>query len=148
MALTILDAGIVIAVLDSNDAHHIPARAALAAARGRGEELAVPSSAYAEILVGPFRQGPAAAARVDEFLAALPARVESATREIAATAAKLRAQHGTQLRLPDALVVATAVELNAALLLTTDAGWPSLPVKVVVVAGSANSDGNLRTGVR
>jgi predicted nucleic acid-binding protein len=138
MALTILDAGIVIAVLDSNDAHHVPARTALTDARSRGEELSIPASAYAEILVGPFRQGAGAAAKVDEFLAALPARVEPATREIAASAARLRAQHGTKLRLPDALVVATAVELGAALLLTTDAGWPSLPVKVVVVAGSAN----------
>ena len=138
MALTILDAGIVIAVLDSNDAHHAAARTALTDARNRGEELAVPASAYAEMLVGPFRQGPAAAAKVDEFLAALPARVEPANREIAAAAARLRAQHGTRLRLPDALVVATAVELSAVLLLTTDAGWPSLPVKVVVVPGSAS----------
>ena len=136
MALTILDAGIVIAVLDSNDAHHAAARTALTDARNRGEELAVPVSAYAEVLVGPFRQGPAAAAKVDEFLAALPARVEPATREIATAAARLRAQHGTKLRLPDALVVATAAELGAALLLTTDGGWPSLPVSVVVVAGS------------
>jgi predicted nucleic acid-binding protein len=133
MALTILDAGVVIAVLDSNDAHHVAARRALTDARSRGEELAVPASAYAELLVGPFRQGAEAAAKVDEFLAALPARVEPATREIAATAARLRAQHGTKLRLPDALVVATAVELGATLLLTTDAAWPPLPVKVEVV---------------
>jgi hypothetical protein len=45
--------------------------------------------------------------------------------------------HGTKLRLPDALVVATAVELRAGLLLTTDAGWPSLPIPVAVVAGLA-----------
>ena len=138
MALTILDAGVVIAVLDSDDPHHAAARTALTDARSRGEELAVPASAYAEILVGPCRQGAGAAAKVDEFLAALPARVEPANREIAATAARLRAKHGTKLRLPDALVVATAVELNAALLLTTEAGWPSLPVKVVVVVGTAN----------
>jgi predicted nucleic acid-binding protein len=138
MALTVLDAGIVIAVLDSNDAHHIAARVALADARRRGEELAVPASAYAEILVGPFRQGPGAADKVDEFLAALPARVEPATREVAATAARLRALHAPKLRLPDALVVATAIELRAGLLLTTDGGWPSLPVKVVVVAGAPN----------
>ena len=138
MALTILDAGVVIAVLDSNDAHHMAARMALADARSRGEELAVPASAYAEMLVGPFRQGAGAAAKVDEFLAALPARVEPATQEIAASAARLRAQHGRRLRLPDALVVATAIELRAGLLLTTDGGWPSLPVKVVVVAGAPN----------
>ena len=137
MALTILDAGVVIAVLDSNDVHHGAARTALTDARSRGEDLAVSASAYAEILVGPFRQGAAAASKVDEFLAALPARVEPATREIAASAARLRAQHGPKLRLPDALVVATAVELSAVLLLTTDAGWPPLPVRVVVVSGSA-----------
>jgi len=137
MALTILDAGILIAILDSSDAHHAAAREAVTHARSQGDELAVPASAYAEVLVGPFRQGANAVAKVDEFLAALPARVSPATREIAATAAKLRAQHGTKLRLPDALVVATAVELGAALLLTTDGRWPSLPIHVTVVGGSA-----------
>jgi predicted nucleic acid-binding protein len=111
------------------------ARDALANTRSRGEDLAGPPSAYAEVLVGPFRQGASAAAKVDEDLAALPARVEPATRQVAATAARLRAQHGTRLRLPDALVVATAVELAPALLLTTDAGWASLPIPVTVVAG-------------
>jgi len=105
--------------------------------RLRAEELAIPASAYAEVLVGPFRQGGSAVAKVDEFLAALPARVEPATREVAATAARLRAQHGPKLRLPNALVVATAIELGAALLPTTDAGWPSLPIHVTVVGGSA-----------
>ena len=137
MALTILDAGIIIAILDSSDAHHAAAREALTLVRSRGDELAVPASAYAEVLVGPFRQGASAVAKVDEFLAALPARVEPVTREISARAASLRAKHGTRLRLPDALVVATAVELGAALLLTTDAGWPSLPVRTSVVTGSA-----------
>ena len=137
MALTIVDAGVIIAILDSSDAHHTAAREALTGARSRGEELAIPASAYAEVLVGPFRQGASAVAKVDEFLAALPARVHPATREIAATAARLRAQHGTKLRLPDALVVATAVELGAALLLTTDAGWRSLPIHVTVVGESA-----------
>lgn len=139
MALTILDAGVIIAIFDSSDAHHAAAREALTRARSQGEELAIPASAYAEVLVGPFRQGASAVAKVDEFLAALPARVEPATREIAANAARLRAQHGAELRLRDALVVATAVELHAALLLTTHAGWPSLPIRVTVVAGSAIS---------
>ena len=137
MALTILDAGVIIAILDASDIHHAAAREALTHARSRGDELAIPASAYAEVLVGPFRQGPSAVAKVDEFLAALPARVEPATREIAATAARFGAQHGTKVRLPDALVVATAVELGAAQLLTTDAGWPPLPIHVTVVGGSA-----------
>ena len=139
MALTVLDAGVIIAILDSNDLHHAAARAAVARSRDRGDELAVPASAYAEVLVGPWRQGPQSAAKVDDFLAALPARVEPVTREIAAVAAQLRAQHGAGLRLPDALVVATAVQLHAVLLLTTDARWPSVPVTVEVVSGSARS---------
>jgi Predicted nucleic acid-binding protein, contains PIN domain len=139
MALTILDAGVIIAILDSNDVHHAAARDAVTQALRRGEELAIPASAYAEVLVGPYRQNSKAAATVDAFLAALPARVEPATREIAAVAAELRARHGARLRLPDALVVATAIELHAASLLTTDAGWPSLPIAVEVVAGSATS---------
>jgi predicted nucleic acid-binding protein len=137
MALTVLDAGVIIAILDSSDAHHAAAREAVTQARSRGDDLAIPASAYAEVLVGPYRQSASMAAKVDDFLAALPARVEPATREVARAAAKLRAQHGTKLRLPDALVVATAIDLGAAHLLTTDAGWPSLPIPFTVVAGSA-----------
>ena len=72
MALTILDAGVIIAIFDSSDAHHAAAREALTRARSRGEDLALPASAYAEVLVGPFRQGASAVAKVDEFLAACP----------------------------------------------------------------------------
>jgi predicted nucleic acid-binding protein len=139
MALTILDAGVVIAVLDAGDVHHAAAKEAVGGALARGDELALPVSAYAEVLVGPFRRNDEAAATVDAFLAALPARVEPATREIARTAARLRAQHGPKLRLPDALVVATALEKHAGFLLTTDADWPSLPVPVAVIAAKAGS---------
>jgi predicted nucleic acid-binding protein len=133
MALTVLDAGIVIAILDSRDRHHAVASQAATRALARGDELVVPVSAYAEILVAPYRRGPDAVATVDAFLAALPARIEPATREIASAAAKLRARHGPGLRLPDALVIATAIALGAASLLTTDAGWPKLPISVEVV---------------
>jgi predicted nucleic acid-binding protein len=138
MALTIVDAGVLIAILDSTDAHHEAARRALSEARGRGDELAVPVSAYAEVLVGAYRAGPGAVATVDEFLAALPARVEPATREIARTAASLRSTNA-RLRLPDALVVATAVERSAAGILTTDAGWPDLLIPVSVVSPPIDS---------
>jgi predicted nucleic acid-binding protein len=130
MALTILDAGVVIAVLDSTDPHHDAARLAISEARDRSDELAVPVSAYAEILVGAYRAGGDAPSTVDDFLAALPARVEPATREIARAAARLRAEHGPSLRLPDALVIATALDRKAAHLITTDSGWPRVSVAV------------------
>ncbi len=133
MDLTVLDAGVVIAVLDAGDVHHAGAVEAVRSALGRGDALVLPASAYAEILVAPYRRGAEAVATVDAFVDALPARVEPATRAVAAMAAGLRARHGSGLRLPDALVVATGVVLGAARVVTTDAGWPHLPVRVEVV---------------
>jgi uncharacterized protein with PIN domain len=102
VGLTVLDAGVVIALLDAADAHHAGAIASVRTARDRGDVLVLPASAYAECLVSPHRRGPDAVVVVDRFLDALPARVEPADRPIAAAAAALRAAHGTALRLPDA----------------------------------------------
>lgn len=137
MGLTVLDAGVVIAVLDAGDAHHAAAAKALTDARDQGDELVIPVSAYAECLVSPSRSGPAAVATVDQFIDALPARVEPATRVIGASAASLRASHGSSLRLPDALVVATAVVLEADRIITTDARWPALAVRVELLRQDA-----------
>jgi predicted nucleic acid-binding protein len=136
VGLIVLDAGVVIGALDSDDIHHVPAVAALREALEGGDRLVVPVSAYAESLVGPSRRGSDAVATLDAFLDALPATVEPATREIARHAASLRAGHGRALRLPDALVLATATELGAALVLTTDTGWPDSGVAVRVVGAS------------
>lgn len=132
MALTVLDAGVVIAVLEATDVHHEAARAALAGAAADGDRFVLPVSAYAEVMVGPNRRGSEAVATVDGFVDALPATVEPATRAIAASAAALRSAH-PRLRLPDALVVATASSIRADRILTTDAGWPKLGVPVEVV---------------
>lgn len=131
MGLTVLDAGILIAVLDGADLHHAAATRALRTRIDRGDELVLPASAYAEVLVAPYRRNEEAVATVEAFLDALPVRVEPATRAIAARAAELRARHGSRLRLPDALVVATAIDLGAEVL-TTDSRWPSLPLNVAV----------------
>jgi predicted nucleic acid-binding protein len=133
VGLTVLDAGVIIGVLDASDAHHVMARDALAAAVERGDTLVVPASAYAECLVGPARRGESAVQRVNDFLFDVTAEVEPITRQVAAQAAQLRARHGSTLRLPDALVVALAVHLKADRLLTTDRGWPSVGVRVDLV---------------
>lgn len=133
MALTVLDAGVIIGVLDAADAHHASAREALAAALERGDALAVPASAYAEALVGPARRGREGMRRIDAFLADLPAVVEPITRQVAGRAAQLQARHGKRLRLPDALVLATALHLRADRVVTTDAGWPPTGISVDVI---------------
>lgn len=137
MDLSVFDAGVLIAVLNADDAHHDRARQALTLARDRGDRLVVPASAYAEILVAPFRKSPQASAAIDEFLDALPASVEPATREIARRAAELRARHGNRLRLPDALVAATGIVLDAERVLTTDARWPDLEISVEVIGAAS-----------
>ena len=68
----------------------------------------------------------------------LPARVEPATRVIgAAAAASLRGAPGPSLRLPDALIVATAIVLDADRIITTDARWPALAVRVELLRKDA-----------
>ena len=136
MALTVLDAGVVIAALDGSDAHHGASVAALRAARESGDALVIPASAYAEALVGPSRRSAAAVATVDAFIDALVVVVEPVSREVAREAAALRARHGRALRLPDALVIATAAVVGADKVVTTDAEWPQVAVPVTVLVAS------------
>jgi predicted nucleic acid-binding protein len=133
VGLIVLDAGVLIAILDASDSHHLAARNAVHDALEQAASLCVPASAYAEVLVQPMARSADAAGQVDRFLDELPAPVEPATRAIARLASGLRAQHGTRLLLPDALVVATAIALKAELILTTDRNWPRVPVKVVTL---------------
>jgi predicted nucleic acid-binding protein len=133
VALTVLDAGVLIGVLDAQDAHHAATTQALSAAVARGDALAVPASAYAEAQVGPARRGREEMRSLDAFLADLSAAVEPTTRQVATRAAQLRAQHGPRLRLPDALVLATAIQLRADRILTTDGGWPRADVPVELI---------------
>jgi predicted nucleic acid-binding protein len=109
----VLDASVVIALLDENDALH--ERAAAVIERARSDELILPASAFAEILVAPYRQSADAVARFETTLAEVPVRVEPLTATIARRAASLRASHA-RLRLADALVLATAAEAGAVVL--------------------------------
>lgn len=134
MALIVLDAGVVIGVLDADDPHHEAAVEVLRSRRERGDQLILPVSAYAEILVGPFRRGDDAVARAEAFLADVGVRIEPAVPDIARLAGRLRATHGSRLRLPDALVIATAEAVGADAAITTDGRWPTdLPVPVEVI---------------
>src|SRR3990170_454249 len=85
MGVTVLDAGVLIAFMDRADAHHAAARRAVTAAATR-DELVLPASAYAEILVLPSRLGGDAVQRTDDLVDTLPARVEPVSRRIAAVA--------------------------------------------------------------
>jgi predicted nucleic acid-binding protein len=129
VALIVLDASIVIALLDPKDALHAAAlRASIAHA---GEDLRVPASALAETLVVPARAG-----RMEEVRAKihrLDLGVIPIGEDIAVEAARLRGRHRS-LRLPDALVIASGDILDADSILTGDRNWASVSRRVNVIA--------------
>lgn len=124
MGLIHLDAGVIIGFLDGNDTHHHAARGVLAHALRTGDRLAMASSALAECLVGPARRGETEVRTVRNMIERLPITIVALDTEIATTAARLRAAHRS-LRLPDALVIATAIEDASDQLITTDRKWPT-----------------------
>jgi len=111
-----LDASVVIGLIDPHDAHHGRAVADLDACGDRRDSLLIPSSAYAEALVGPMRRDQGDL--VDGFMDDAGVTVVALTRELARAAALLRAKHAS-LRLADALALAVA-EGSGARLLTYD----------------------------
>jgi predicted nucleic acid-binding protein len=109
-----LDASVAIGFLEPADAHHDRAVAELR--RCGDAKLLMAASAYAETLIRPLVRG--VGERVDAFVDGLRIEVVAADREIARRAAELRAASG-RLRLPDALVLATA-QTHGVPLLTFD----------------------------
>jgi predicted nucleic acid-binding protein len=131
VALIIIDASVVIALLDPADALHAAARREFDLVAG--EELALPASALAETLVAPARAGKLEEAR--QRIQALELLIADVDEDVALEAARWRGRHGS-LRLPDALVLATAEVLDASVLLTGDANWKALSSRVQVIARS------------
>lgn len=128
MALIVLDARVVIAHLNPADALH--ARAERALRDVAGDDLVLPASALAESLVAPARHHRMADAR--QQIDALLIRIEPMTDLIAEDAARLRAAHRS-LRLPDALVIATANVTNADTVVTSDRKWTRLSDRVRLI---------------
>lgn len=125
----IVDASVLIALLDRNDAKHAAAVAAIDRVRSSG--LRIPATAYAEVLVRPFRRGAAAIAEVDETIDDLAIEVVAISRSIAHRAAGIRARHPST-GLPDALVVATGEELGERVL-TADGSWRRFGTRAEVI---------------
>jgi len=116
MAALIVDASVLIGLLDDSDQHHERAVDDVERADQRGQALLTPASAYSETLVAFARADRVADAR--DAIAAMGITVMPLTADIAEGAARLRAAHDS-LRLPDAIVLATA-RCNDAQLLTYD----------------------------
>lgn len=111
-ALT-LDASVLIGLLDTADAHHGRSIDDVEVADRAGRRLLLPASAYSETLVAFARAGRLHDAR--QAVAAMGITVVPLTETIAERAAELRARH-ERLRLPDAIVLATAQQHGGELL--------------------------------
>lgn len=113
MGSLILDASVVIALLDRADSHYARAVEEVEAADQAGDRLVLPASAYSEALVAFAR-----ASRVDdarEAIVAMGIEVAALDAATAERAAALRARHD-RLRLPDAMVLATSQQLGGRML--------------------------------
>lgn len=130
MALVVLDASAIIAFLDPDDALHDAAVDALG--EHQHDELFIPLTVYAEILVAPYRRGAEAVAEIEAFVRDFAIRIDTMTPGIARAAAQLRSE-SRSLRLPDALVLATADELEADSVLTGDESWARISSRVTVI---------------
>jgi predicted nucleic acid-binding protein len=117
VAALILDASVLIGLLDTADAHHQQALEHVDQADTAGASLLAPASAYSEALVAFARAGRTADARY--AIGAMGITVVDMSQSIAERAAEIRAQH-ERLRLPDAIVLATARALGAELLTYDD----------------------------
>ncbi len=108
-----------------------------------GRNPAVMSAvSLAELMVGPSRTGASAIATMEGFFRFFAEmHVVPLDENVARAAARIRATTG--LALPDAVVVATAIEHEAAIIVTNDARWPralaasSVPIAVCLLGDYA-----------
>ena len=132
MGPVVVDASVLLGVLDPGDAHHAASVQSLRSARSGGRQIQLPASAFAEVLVGASRLGADAIKRTEAFVDSVVDLVYPIDRDVAKNAAALRAGHKS-LRLPDALVLAVGRVTAASAILTADARWRSVDRRVQVV---------------
>lgn len=127
MGVAVVDSSVVVAALNREDSLHEAAARALRYQRER-HSLAISTLTYAEILVGPLRHGPDVVATIDRFVEHV--RIVDVSRDIARRAAHLRAHR--EIRLPDAVIIATGLHLAASVILTGDSRWKGIETVVVI----------------
>jgi predicted nucleic acid-binding protein len=136
MGAVVLDASVIIALFDPLDALHAPAAAAARSRRDAGDQFIVPASVLAEVLVSAARKGDAELAARRALTIGAFGSPYPLDEDVAVAAARRRARHQA-LRLPDALVLATADVVAADVVLTGDKQWGALDRRVSVPGQAA-----------
>jgi predicted nucleic acid-binding protein len=127
--VSVLDASVLIALLDEKDAGRPVARAAVEKSK-RDHDLLIPVTAFSESIVAPYRRSHKDGQRAEAALAAL-GKLMDVTPDIASRAAQLRATR--QIKLPDALILATAQQMSARQILTLDRRWRGVDSRVLLL---------------
>jgi predicted nucleic acid-binding protein len=127
--VSVLDASVLIALLDKQDQGRSVARAAVDESR-RDHDLLIPVTAFSESIVAPYRRSRRDGHRAEAALSALGSLVD-VTRDIASRAAQLRATQ--EIKLPDALILATAMHVAADQILTLDRRWRGVDSRVLLL---------------
>src|SRR2546425_11355404 len=133
MGSVVVDASVILGVLDPEDSHHASATRALKRARANGDDIILPASALAEVLVGASRLGAGAVRTTEAFVDTIVDQVHSIDRSVARSAAAYRSAHKS-IRLPDAFVLAVGATLNADTVLTADTRWAKVDRRVHVIS--------------
>jgi predicted nucleic acid-binding protein len=126
-----LDTSVILALFDPDDALHAAAAAAARRLRDAGETFLMPATVLAEVLVSAATDEAQLERRRSLAVAAFgsPWPVDEA---VAVAAAVRRTRHRT-LRLPDALVLATADVAGADLVLTGNKRWRDTDPRVELI---------------
>jgi predicted nucleic acid-binding protein len=129
VAVIVVDASVLVALRDRDDALHAAAASALQEAWDAGSDVLIPSVAYAETMVRPLELGGEVLAQAEAFFDTQT--IVPIDRDDAREAARLRGAHRPWLRLPDALVLAVGLRRGATVL-TGDARWRAVSSLVEV----------------
>lgn len=132
-ALLALDASATLAYLGGNEVASPAATWVFDAAIATGRNPAILCSVTAaEILVRPFRAGAESVGVVEGFLRFFGFRIVDVTYAIAREAARIRAATG--LSMPDAIVIGSAIDQGAEILVANDRAWPRSLARAGVAA--------------
>jgi predicted nucleic acid-binding protein len=133
MGTVVVDTGVLVGLLDPQDANHDRATRALHEVRRARDQMVLPASALAELLTGASRLEPAALQTVEALVDAVVDQVRDIDREVVGVAVRVRARHRF-LRLPDAMVLAVGQVLQADSVLTTEQQWTRADRRVRLLA--------------
>ncbi len=132
MGTVVTDTSVLLALFDPEDALHVCSAQAARRRRDAGDSFVLPVTVLAEVLVGAARRSEEEAATRKRLTIAAFGPAHPVDEAVAVAAALRRARHRS-LRLPDALVLATADVVGADTILTGDKRWYGLDSRVEVV---------------